>query len=123
MAASLPRWPTTCAKSGRFEEAETVTLSFKTDHPRSAQALINYAQAIRRRISKAELIQLLEQAVALEPENPGPWMNLASEYASCWRLDEAEALYDRALARNENFVPALMGKGHLMRRKGDRPAP
>jgi tetratricopeptide (TPR) repeat protein len=105
---------------GRLDEAEAATRDFAAAHPASAQALILHANGLRRRASRSEILDLLQQAAALDPESPGPSMSLAAEFVSCGRLEDAEALYDRALRRDAAFAPALAGKGHLLRRRGDR---
>jgi tetratricopeptide (TPR) repeat protein len=107
-------------ESGRPEEAEAVLHSFIADNPGSALGLIAYANTIRRRATAEEIIGVLEKAVAIEPDDINAKIDLAAEYSRWWRLDEAEALYDDMLEMPATHAWALLGKGHIARRRGQR---
>ncbi|HUO53092.1 MAG TPA: tetratricopeptide repeat protein, partial [Rhodoblastus sp.] len=104
---------------GRFDEAEDVLESIVARNPDSAQALIAYANGIRHKASKRDLVAMFEKAVALEPGHISAKHALASEYLWNYRLDEAEALHDEILSRERN-PGSLIGKGLIARQRGDR---
>ena len=96
--------------------------SFWRRHPHSGEALIAYANTMRRATPRAEVLALIEQAVAIDPHNPIARMTLADEYLALSRLDEAEGHYDAVLAERANNVRALAGRGHVARRRAQRAA-
>jgi tetratricopeptide (TPR) repeat protein len=106
----------------RFDEAEGVLKAFVEKHPDSAQGLILYADGVRYRADVGEIIEIYKKALAKEPDNVSAKIALANEYLSCWRLIEAEDLYDSALALERRHFAALMGKGQIARRRGLRDA-
>ena len=105
---------------GRFDEAEEIARAFMERRPDSAQAIVMLANVVRPRATADQLVALYEKAVALEPGNPHVRLALAGEYVAQWRLDDAEALYDRALKEDERNAAALRGKAQIASRRGDR---
>jgi hypothetical protein len=63
-----------------------------------------------------------EQIVRLLPNDPMAHCQLASARMHQGRFDDARAGFDRALALNGSFAPALRGKAELLERAGDAAA-
>ncbi len=105
---------------GRLEEADRELEAAVVRDPLSASALLAYVEGVRDRAPTEEIIALLEKAVALEPA-PSRAANLLAN--TCFwrgRLDRAETLYDAMLTDPEWKSGALIGKGQIARRRGQR---
>lgn len=111
---------TELADQGRQDEAEQVLAALIERRPDSVEALLAFAHLRRRRAPAAEIVAFFEKAVAMAPDHVGAKLDLAEEYLRGWRIDDAEALFDAALAGQGGNVRALMGKGQVGRRRGDR---
>ena len=111
---------TELADLGRQEEAEQVLAVLIEQRSDSVEAILAYAHLLRRRGPAATVATWLEKAAAMAPDHLGAKLDLAEERLRAWRLDEAEALFDTALEVQGEDVRALMGKGQIARRRGDR---
>lgn len=111
---------TELAELGRQEEAEQVLAVLVVQRSDSVEAILAYANLLRRRGPAALVAGWVEKAAAMAPDHLGAKLGLAEERLRVWRLDEAEALFDAALAVEAGNVQALVGKGQVARRRGDR---
>jgi tetratricopeptide (TPR) repeat protein len=107
---------------GRLSEADEILQSAVERNPHSARALLIYANWRKERASRDEFIALLEKAVALEPGHFRAKQDLAGAYFWRDRLDEAEAIYDELLHARDWRLSAMIGKGQVARRRGQRAA-
>jgi tetratricopeptide (TPR) repeat protein len=110
---------TELAENGRYEEAERILAALVEQRSDSVEAILAYAHLLRRRGPAASVVAWLEKAAAMAPDHLGAKLDLAEERLRAWRLDEAEALFDVALAVQADNVRALIGKGQVGRRRGD----
>ena len=104
---------------GRFDEAEAVTAALVARNPQSAEALIAYAHVRRHRSSAIETLAVIEMAHTLSPGLREARLALAGEYLRHWRLEKADEIYDALLCSHKDDIAALIGKGQVMRRRGD----
>ncbi len=110
---------TSLRELGRFDEAEAVLAALVERSPQSAEAWLTYAHGLRRRSSAFETLAIIEKAHALAPGRREARLALAGEYLRHWRIQEADELYDAILSGHEEDIAALIGKGQVMRRRGD----
>ncbi|KQT82837.1 tetratricopeptide repeat protein [Aurantimonas sp. Leaf443] len=107
---------------GRMERARRL-LEELAEGPRTGvAALVELAFLLRRQEGPAAARGFAERALAIDPANPRALLFLADDRRDRGALDEAEALYDRALDGKPDFAWALIGKAHLARLRGDAPA-
>ncbi len=66
----------------------------------------------------ATVLSALEDALKLAPNNLQSTIDLAAAYRGAGRLDEAEAVYVRALAIKSNNLSAMLGVAGIARRRG-----
>jgi len=67
-----------------------------------------------------EALRHLQKAAALEPDRYGVLVELAEAEMAVEDFDDARAHIDRALEKNEDFVPALIARARLMQRTRER---
>lgn len=85
------------------------------------QALCNAAEANRQAGDPARALQLSSRALALDPAN-GPAMFIqALSLQSCWRMEEALAVYRTLIERQPGFSPAYAGYLYLLLLLGEDP--
>ena len=110
---------TQLAELGRLDEAEQELAALVAQRPDSLEAVLAYANILRRRGPAALVAHWLEKAAAMAPGHTGASLDLAEERFRTWRLDEAEALFDATLSAEPDNIRALTGKGQVARQRGD----
>lgn len=71
------------------------------------------------RDASLEAERAFRQAIAVDPQNPVPYANLATLLLDQSRVDEAGALIDKALALDPSLDAAYTAKGRYYLQKGD----
>lgn len=66
----------------------------------------------------AQAIELLRQATAALPSEPGPWNNLGNVHAALQQWPQAESAYRAALALQSGFADALANLANACMRQG-----
>ncbi|MCA9915812.1 MAG: tetratricopeptide repeat protein, partial [Anaerolineae bacterium] len=68
----------------------------------------------------AGALNTYNRALELDPDNPVVHQRLGYVYTQSGKLDEAKHHYKQAIEREENFAPALAGRGFVYRRLGEQ---
>jgi tetratricopeptide (TPR) repeat protein len=95
-----------------FTRATTIDPAFAAPHNQ-----IGYIHISKGDYTRAE--QALKQYVATRPERPNPYDSYAELLLRMGRFDESIAQYNKALAKDRQFVASLIGIGHNYVFKGD----
>lgn len=85
-----------------------------------ASALIPLGERQYRASDYTGALNTYNRAVELDPDNPVVNQRLAYVYTHSGELDQARVHYERAIAREHDFAPALAGLGFVYRRLGER---
>ena len=83
-------------------------------------SLVAQARAARVAGDRAGALALFRQAADLQPKHLGLRMEAASDLIALGQPGEAAGEYDAVLASAPDHAGALIAKGHLARRQGDR---
>jgi tetratricopeptide (TPR) repeat protein len=102
------------------EAVEQFTESLLLEYPLSARACQMRVNALRKNAPRSMLIELLEKAVALEPDDLTAKLSLADELRYGWRLDEAQKLYAAIVEAQPENAFALFGQAMIARSNADR---
>jgi len=102
---------------GDTEEAEKILRDAVAFAPDDSNAHINLGAALKYISVLAEAEAEFERAIELDPENSQALNDLALVRGNQGRLDEAEALLQRALASNRDDATLHMNLGALFRRR------
>ena len=107
-----------CGEKERARAYFETALGLAGERP---QALCNAAEANRQAGYHARALEFCARALALEPAN-GPAMFIqALSLQSCWRMDEALAVYRTLLAQQPGFSQAYAGYLFLLLLLGEDP--
>ncbi|MGB7339554.1 MAG: tetratricopeptide repeat protein [Phototrophicaceae bacterium] len=85
-----------------------------------ANALIPLGERQYRTADYRGALSTYNRALDLDPENPVINQRLGYVYTQTGELDEAKRCYEKAIARENNFAPALAGLGFVQRRLGEQ---
>jgi tetratricopeptide (TPR) repeat protein len=85
-------------------------------------ALVEQARQMRAAGDRQGALELFKRAEQTSPSHHGVMLEIASELRDLDRQPEAEAIYDQILAADPAHFGALVGRGHLERRRGNRQA-
>jgi Flp pilus assembly protein TadD len=102
-------------KAGRPADAEADLVQVLAARPFEARSLLLKGVS-HPKTDPAVCLALVEQAVALDPQNPEGWYNLAVFEAERGRLAEALAGYERAVGLDPLYLSALSNGCELLRR-------
>jgi tetratricopeptide (TPR) repeat protein len=108
----------TLRRAAHFEAAEIVYRSVLEERPTSYRALLNLGYLARQRGDTAAALDYFEAALAADPQQTHPKLEMALELRTLSRLDEAEALYLDLLKDRPTLVRALAGLGHIAQARG-----
>lgn len=109
-------------KKGEFQKVlDKVRLEGETGSQVQAEILTLHAMASFGLNRRVEARQLLEQALAKQPEYADALLALARLEAGDKKLDEAARLIERALASAPKSADAWLLSGDFRRMRGDRP--
>jgi tetratricopeptide (TPR) repeat protein len=103
----------TFAQSTHYLDAETLWRDTLTKTPDSWMVYTNLGRVFESEGRPLDAIPLHEKALALEPNIPDTHENVAVGRMLQGRYDEAEAEFQKALAVNPSFVPAITDLGKL----------
>jgi tetratricopeptide (TPR) repeat protein len=108
-------------QAGRLAEAEGMYRGLIEEHPRQAVARFNYACFLRRRGRLEEALGEHRAALELGIEQPEEVLSNMGVICNELRRDEdARAHFERALAANGNYIPALFNFALLLEEFGER---
>jgi tetratricopeptide (TPR) repeat protein len=105
-------------KAAEFEAAEIVYRSVLEERPTSYRVLLNLGYLARQQGDTAAALDYFEAALAADPQQTHPKLEMALELRTLSRLDEAEALYLDLLKDRPTLVRALAGLGHIAQARG-----
>ncbi len=91
----------------------------RTEDALLANALIPLGERQYRTSDYKGALNTYNRALELDPENPVINQRLGYVYTQTGELDEAKACYQKAIAREKDFAPALAGLGYVQRRLGE----
>ena len=84
---------------GQVQEAEAVYADLIRAEPDHGDALYNLGNLCLRKGDAAGAVQWFRRAVAVDPDNQPPWLNLGLALKGAGRLQEAETVYREAIRR------------------------
>ena len=96
-----------------FDDMDVATSNKLKEH-------IETGRRERLRSDRAAALAAFQAAAAIDPLNAAVKIELAKELRALDRLDEAKVLLDGVLDAEPGQVSALIERGHLLRRQGDR---
>ncbi len=103
--------------TGNMEEAEQACQQWSLAHPRASMPHVYLSAAIYPALGEYEkAAEQAREAVRLNPESSFTYQFLVSDYIALDRLDDAKAIYQKALARKLNspfYLMALYGIAFL----------
>jgi tetratricopeptide (TPR) repeat protein len=105
-------------RATHFEAAEIVYRSVLEERPTSYRVLLNLGYLARQQGDTAAALDYFEAALAADPQQTHPKLEMALELRTLSRLDEAEALYLDLLEDRPTLVRALAGLGHIAQARG-----
>lgn len=109
-------------QAGRFAEAEAVYREILGADPTNASALHLLGVLANQLGHPQASIELISQAIQIEPNAPSFHSNLGVAYQGLGRLEEAASCYARALALRPDHVDALNNQGVVLQALGQSEA-
>lgn len=101
-------------RSGRSEEALGIAQRLVNENPHDGPAFNLLGLIELDRGNPVEAIRHLSRAVAIDPDSPPAWLNLARAQQRAGQLQEQLDSLDRALAQDAYFLPAILAKGEAL---------
>jgi hypothetical protein len=89
-------------------------------NPQDFAALVALANRYLELGEYPQAIPILETIVQQKPQELGWQVNLARLYELTGKSAQSEAIYDRLLQTDKNYLPALLGKAELRKSQGDK---
>jgi tetratricopeptide (TPR) repeat protein len=105
-------------KTGKFLEAETKAIEILNARPDLAPAWFYLGVANVRLDHATQAIQAFERAIALDSQDPRPFLDLALLYAAQNDLDKAIDRYQKGLSIGGGSGTAYYNYGRLLMKKG-----
>jgi tetratricopeptide (TPR) repeat protein len=104
----------------RLDEAEAILNGLLTSDPQQIGALIERGHLNRKRGDHGGAAAAYEAAAAVNPQHVDVKLELARELRALNRFDAAETTLGSLLAIAPGHIVALVERGHLRRKRGDR---
>lgn len=101
-------------QQGHLEQAAKVYREVLKKNPRHADALHLLGVIAIQNQDPNSAVNLIQQAIAIQANNPIYYSNLGVALQSLVRYDEAIAAYDRALSLNPNYGDAHLNRGVVL---------
>lgn len=105
---------------GRLDEAEPLLRSILAQQPDHSAALTTLGHLLRRRGDRLASVDYFQAALQSAPQLTSLKLEVALDLRELSRTDEAVAIYRSILDEQPNHFGALVGLGHLARRRGSR---
>ena len=103
-------------QQGQLEAAEALYREILQTNQRHGQALQFLGVIAGQRGQAQEAIELIDQALAIDPANAAAWSNRGNALLELKRHADALESYDRALALNPKHADALHNRGLTLHR-------
>ncbi len=113
---------TVLREQGRAVEAEAEYQANLAAHPGWFPALLGLGLCARLRGDRAAALAHLQAAAAAQPDDPGVWLEVLSEYLDAGRLADAHAVAERLIAEHPAMQQGWLGLGRAERQAGQRAA-
>ncbi len=107
---------------GQIGEARAILARLLSQAPGQARVLVNAGQCERVAGDRTAAILYLERAVATDPADPGPRLELATDHRDMGNIEAARALARAVLAEQPGHLRALLSLGHTESFAGDHAA-
>ena len=105
-------------QSGRFSDAEKLSVSITEDFPKHQAAWKVLGAVFKATGRKSEAVDANQTAVALSPQDVEAHSNLGVTLKELGRLDEAEASYKQAIALKPDYAEAHSNLGNTLNELG-----
>ena len=105
-------------QAGRLMEARAVYQKILMAQPRHADALHLLGVIAFQTGEHAQAVSLINRAIAINPDNPAQYQNIALAYRDLKQPQEALAHYARAIALNPAYADAYSNRGALLQEMG-----
>jgi tetratricopeptide (TPR) repeat protein len=105
---------------GRPDESDARRVAVPGGQTQQFDTLVSLGHSARRRGDRAASLAHFEAASAVDPAQVGVKLERANDLRELGRLDEAESLLRTVLEEHPQHVGAVVGLGHVLRRRGDR---
>jgi len=107
--------------TGNYEKAQETFESWGQSYPRDYEPAGLLSGSIYRAFGKYDqTIEQAKRAIAIDPDVPFSYVNLAGAYSELGRLAEAEAVFQQAAQRGVVFPFGLVSRFNLAFVKGDQ---
>lgn len=106
-------------RAKELDKAELVFTSILDRWPEQADALHFLGVLAHLRGHGDAALEKIRQAIAIAPDQPGPWNNLGNVLVELQRFDEATTAYEECLALQPDFADALNNLATIYRRRGE----
>ena len=103
---------------GQKDSAETFLNEMKAKYPNNKEVLIALINFHIETDNKEQAVKVLEDAIALDPENPVLVYTSATIYENMGEFESAEAAYTKVLDMEAENIDALSGLGGLYFNRG-----
>ena len=98
-------------QQGRLDEAEALYREILCSQPRHFDALQLLASVAAQKKNSLEAVDLFDQALAINPENPFVLNNRGNALKELERYEEALASYEKAIALKADYADAFYNQG------------
>ena len=105
-------------QSGRFNEAEKLSIKITQDFPKDQFAWKVLGAVLGATGRKSEAMEANQKAITLSPQDAEAHSNLGATLRELGRLDEAEASYTQAIALKPDFAEAHSNLGNTLKELG-----
>jgi len=105
---------------GHFDDAEVVLRAALQSQPQHFWALVGLGQLLRRRGDRTGSLAQYQAAAVANPSEIWVQIEIATDLRELGHFDEAETVLRAILQSQPQHFGALVGLGHVRRRRGDR---
>jgi tetratricopeptide (TPR) repeat protein len=105
--------------AGKLRDAEQLYLQILEQEPRHADAIQLLGLIAHQRGDHANAVDLIQRAIALNPDAADYYNNLGTALRSNGQLDEAIAAYQMAITQKDGYAAAINNLGLALKDKGN----
>lgn len=100
-------------KAGKLDDALVVFQQMAAQHPMLSGPLVNQGLIYLRQEKWGEVLNVLDQALKINPQNPFAWNQRGVAFRAQGKFKDARAAYEKALAIDPQYAKAHFNLGVL----------